>query len=214
MVKTTLFGLAALLAAIACGGSPLQPSGPTVSSVAVQSGDLPKGMVKCDLSGDIGSFLAKEKTQDPTSYNSINTEWSDAKKSGATAAYVAFFTDTQSHCSAIKTNGGDIGTANYQLAINFVIQFKDEATAAKGYTNESIFGFSTSQLKQTGGVPVVEGSATGLGGNSIVLSAAAASQSYYIAVWQKKSFMVILALLNVDSTASKKVATSENSRIS
>ena len=213
MVKTTLVLLGMLVAVVACGGTSSQPSGPTVSSVAAQPGDLPNGMVKCDLSGPIDSFLAKEKTQDPTSYASINTEWSDAKKNGATAAFVAFYADSAAHCAAIKTNGSEIGTANYKLVVNFVIQFKDEKTAAKGYTSASIFGFSSSQLKQ-GGVPVVEGTATGLGSNSIVLSASVASQSYYIAVWQKQSFMVILAVLNIDSTGSKKVATAENARIS
>jgi hypothetical protein len=39
------------------------------------------------------------------------------------------------------------------------------------------------------------------------------NQTYYIAVWQNKTFMVILAVLNIDETASKKVATSENGRI-
>lgn len=47
-----------------------------------------------------------------------------------------------------------------------------------------------------------------------MLSAAIAGQSYYIAVWQNKAFMVILAVLNVDSATSKKVATAENGRIS
>jgi hypothetical protein len=32
-------------------------------------------------------------------------------------------------------------------------------------------------------------------------------------VWQNKTFMVILAVLNLDGAAAKKVSTSENSRI-
>jgi len=215
MLRKPLAVLGALLMAAACGGgSSPGSSGPTASSVAVQSGDLPGGMARCDLSGDIDSFLAKEKTQDPNTYSSSKTEWDDARKNGATAAYTAFYSDTTSHCTAIKTNGADIGTANYKLVVNFVIEFKDEASAAKGYTSESIFGFSSSELKASGAVPVLEGAQTGLTANSIVLNAAVAGQSYYIAVWQKKAFMVILAVLNVDSAASKKVATSENSRIS
>lgn len=205
-----LTGVVLMLAA--CGGSS-QASGPTASSVAVQSNDLPKGMVKCDLSGSIDSFLAKEKTQDPNTYSSTTTEWNDAKKSGASSASTAFYADSTSHCNAIKTNGSDIGTADYKLIVNFVIQFKDETSAAKGYTSESIFGFSTAQLK-AGGVPVVEGTQTGLTANSIALSASVGTQSYYIAVWQKKTFMVILAVLNLDPSASKKVATAENGRIS
>jgi len=34
-----------------------------------------------------------------------------------------------------------------------------------------------------------------------------------VAVWQSKAFMVILAILNVDSATCKKVALAENSRI-
>jgi hypothetical protein len=61
---------------------------------------------------------------------------------------------------------------------------------------------------------VLEGSqTTGLTDNSIVLSTSVQNQSFYIAVWQNKAFMVFLAILNMDPAASKKVATSENSRI-
>jgi|SRR5579864_138964 len=215
MVRRTLALTGALLAVVACGGASPQASGPTPSSVSVQSGDLPRGMVKCDLTGTIDTFLAKEKTGDPNTYSSLNTEWEDAKKNGATSAYTAFYADSASHCASIKTSGADIGAANYKLVVNFVVQFKDDASAAKGYTSESIFGFSSSQLKSSAGtVPTQEGTATGLTANSIVLSASLGGQSYYIAVWQNKTFMVILAVLNVDSTSSKKVATAENHRIS
>jgi hypothetical protein len=213
MVKRCLAVLGMLLMAAACGGgSGSGGTAPTASSVSVQSGDLPSGMVKCDLSGSIDSFLAKEKTQDPTSYSSLQTEWADAKSKGATSAYTAFYADTTSYCTAIKSNATDIGSASYKLVVNFVVQFKDEASAVNGYNSDSIFGFSASQLK-TAGNPVQEGTSTGLGANSIQLSASAGTQTYFIAVWQKKAFMVILAVLNVDSAASKKVATSENGRI-
>jgi len=46
-----------------------------------------------------------------------------------------------------------------------------------------------------------------------VLSIAVASQSFYVAVWQSKVFMVILAILNIDAATCKKVAVAENSRI-
>ena len=87
-----------------------------------------------------------------------------------------------------------------------------QATAAKGYSTESIFGFSKSQLK-TGLVPVVEGKDTGLGPNSIVLSIAISNQSFYVAVWQNKAFMVILVLFNIDTPTAKKMALAVNGRI-
>jgi hypothetical protein len=198
-------------ALVACGGSPA-PAGPTAASVAVQSSDLPSGMTKCDLTGDIDSFLTKEKTADASTYQSTKTEWDDAKSKGATAAYTAFYTDSSAHCDSIKAQGSSIGSAAYKLVVNFVIQFKDEASATKGYESEQVFNVSPSQLRASG-QPIIEGANTGLSKNSIVLNSQIANQSYYIAVWQNKTFLVILAILNVDAGASKKAATSENGRI-
>jgi hypothetical protein len=213
VLQKSVAGLAVVFMAVACGGSsPVSPSGPTASTVAVQPGDLPNDMHKCDLSGDIDSFLNKSKTKDPNTYNSTKTEWDSAKQKGATAAYTAFYTDSTAHCATIESNSSDISSATYKLVVNFVIQFKDEASASKGYTSESIFGFSASSLK-SGGAPVVEGTATGLTKNSIVLSISVSNQSFYVAVWQNKTFMVILAILNIDTATCKKVAQAENARI-
>ena len=213
VLRRLLAGLAVVVVAVACGGSsPISPSGPTAASVAVQPADLPSDMKKCDLSGDIDSFLSKSKTKDPNTYNSTKTEWDSAKQKGATAAYTAFYTDSTAHCASIESNSSDISSATYKLVVNFVIQFKDEASASKGYTSESIFGFSASSLK-SGGAPVVEGTATGLTKNSIVLSISVTNQSFYVAVWQNKTFMVILAILNIDTATCKKVAQAENARI-
>lgn len=214
MLRGCVAALIALLTITACGGSSAAPAshGPTAQSVSVQPSDLPSGLVKCSLSGDIDSFLNKVKKSDPNTYNSTKSEWASAQQKGATSAYTAFYTDSTAHCSTLQSSGSSIGTANYPLVVNFVIQFKDEKSAANAYTNESIFGFSASSLK-TGGAPVIEGTKTGLSPNSIVLSASLPPQSYYIAVWQNKTFMVILAMLNMDAAASGKVATSVNSRI-
>jgi hypothetical protein len=212
MTRTCLAVLVASLCVAGCGGTSPVAVGPTASSVAVQQSDLPAGMVRCDLSGDIDSFLSKEKTADSSTYQSTKTEWDDVKSKGATAAYTAFYTDNADHCAAIKSKGPDVGSATYKLVINFVIQFKDESSAAKGYTSEKVFNVSASDLR-SGGQPVVEGSKTGLSANSIVLNTPIGNQTSYIAVWQNKSFMVILAILNLDAIASKKVATSENDRI-
>jgi hypothetical protein len=213
MLQRSIAGLAVIVMVFACGGTPVATNtGPTASSVSVQPGDLPAGMQKCDLSGDIDSFLNKSKTKDPNTYTSTKSEWDAAQKQGATAAYAAFYADSTAHCTSIESNSSDISAATYKLVVNFAIQFKDEASASKGYTSESIFGFSASSLK-SGGAPVVEGTKTGLTANSIVLSIAVASQSFYVAVWQNKVFMVILAVLNIDAATSKKAALAENSRI-
>jgi hypothetical protein len=199
--------------AVACGpiGGPGTPA-VTASSVAVQPSDLPSGLHKCDMSGDINSYLAKIQTKDPSTYAMVKTQWEAAQKDGATAAAVEFYTDSDAHCTSLESSGSQIGTATYKLVVNFVFQFKDEASAVKGYTTDSIFGFSASSLKALQ-MPVVEGAATGLGPNSIVLLIAVSSQTFYVAVWQKKQFMVILGILNIDTATDKKIALAEDARV-
>lgn len=211
-MRITLAAVVALLMVGACG--PFGNSAPsaTASSVAVQPGDLPSTLHKCNLSGDINSYLTKIQTKDPSTHSSIKTQWDKAKKDGATAAQVVFYTDSAAHCTSLETNGSQIGSETNPLVVNFVFQFKDEASAAKGYNSDSIFGFSTTSLKSSG-VPVTEGTKTGLSANAIVLEITIGKQSFYVAVWQKKVFMTILGILNIDTVVAKKVAVAENGRI-
>jgi len=102
--------------------------------------------------------------------------------------------------------------AHAAVDVPFVVQFKDETTAASGYTNGQIFGIDRAMLKANG-APVTEGSKTGLGPNSIALSTSILAQSFYIAVWQNKTFMVILGIINFDSATGQKVSDAENKRI-
>ncbi len=213
-MRPSLTAIALLLVLGACG-NPVGGSGtpaPSASSVAVKLGDLPSGMHRCDLSGDINSYLKKIQTTDPSTYASTKKHWDDAQKGGATAADVEFYTDSTTHCTGLESNGSQIGSATYKLAVNFVFQFKDEASAATGYTSESIFGFSVNQLKQSQ-IPVVEGTATGLGKNSIVLTLEVAPQTFYVGVWQNKQFMSILGVFNIDAATDKKIALAVNGRI-
>lgn len=169
-------------------------------------------MVRCDVSGDIDSFLNKIKTTSASTYQTTKAEWDAAKKNGAIAAQVTFFTDTPANCKAVGSNTSGVSSATYKLVVNFVFQFKDAATAAKGYTTQKIFGFSQAQLQAAGSAATI-GAQTGLGVNSVTLSVSISNQSFYIAVWQKKAFMVVLAILNTDTTISQKVAVAENGRI-
>ena len=204
--------LIATLSVAACGASSGGPQGTSVSSVSAQPGDVPHGMVQCDLTGDINNFISKEQSPDPQTAKSMSSYWAEAKKAGATAAYAAVYTDSDAHCSSIKSSTSDPAAASYKVVINFVAQFKDEKSAASAYTNDSLFGFSSSSLR-SGGAQPVEGTKTGLTANSLELTQTISNQSFYIALWQSKTFVVILVALNVDATAGKKLATSENSRI-
>lgn len=194
----------------ACGGSPVGPSGPTASSVSVQSGDVPKGMVRCDLSGDIQSFIQKEQSSDPTTSKTAVDQWSALQKAGATSGYVTVYTDSKAHCTDFASSRTDPAAANYKLIVNFAVQFKDEKSASAAYGNGSIFGVSSSSLRSS---TAVEGTKTGLTTNSVVVSQAIGNQSFYIALWQDKAFAIFLAAVNLDPASSKKVATSEDARI-
>ena len=219
MIQKSLPALLALIAIAACGGNAPAPAaqGPTAASVAAQPGDLPTGIVKCDISGDIDKYISATQATDPTTAKSTKSDWEEAQKNGATAVYVSLYADSTSQCAALKKASSDATATTHPLIVNFVIQFKDEKTAAKAYTSpKKIFGFSATDLRESAKnsqQPVVEGNKTGLGANSIVLNTSVLTQSFYIAEWQSRAFMVFLVILNIDSAASKKVATSENSRI-
>jgi hypothetical protein len=208
----SLTALGALLLLAACSLTSPGATPATAASVSVQSGDLPSGMVRCELSGDIDTYLNNIKTKDPATFTSTKTQWDSAKEKGATGAQVVFYTDSAANCASVESKVSNISSAAYKLVVNFVIQFKDEATAASDYANEKIFGIDRATLKADG-APVKEGAATGLGPNSIVLSVPIANQSFYIAVWQGKAFMVILGIINLDSATGQKVADAENKRI-
>lgn len=212
-MRTSVAAAVALLMVMACGSAtPGAPQGPTVASVSVQPGDLPAGMHKCDLSGDIDSFLNKVKSSSPATYTSTKAEWDAAKKQGATAGEIVFFTDSTANCKAVQSSTSQISSATYKLVVNFVLQFKDEASAAKGYTTAGILGFDQSQMAAAGSAATV-GTKTGLGANSVVLSVSISTTAVYIAVWQHKAFLVILAMLNMDSPTSQKAAVAVNGRI-
>jgi hypothetical protein len=195
----------------ACSSQPATTV-PTAASVAVQPSDLPNTMHRCSISGDINTYIESLKAKDPPTYTSTKTEWTDAQSKGATAAQVVFYTDSEANCANVASTVANLSGAAYPLVVNFSVQFKDEASAASGYTNGQIFGIDRAMLKANG-APVVEGTKTGLGPNSIVLSTTILSQAFYIAVWQNKAFMVILGIINLDSATGQKVADAENKRI-
>ena len=202
-------GLIAIFMVAACGALP-NVAAATAADVSIKPGDLPSGMQRCELSGDVDSYLNSIKTKDPATYATTKKEWEDAQKNGATAAQVVFYTDSAANCASVQSKVANISSATYKLVVNFVVQFKDEASAAKGFTSGKIFGFNRALLKNGG---ATEGTKTGLGANSIVLSVPIANQVFYIAVWQNKAFMVILGVINIDAATGQKAAAAENMRI-
>ena len=206
-----LLSLLAVLLVAACSSQPGTATAPTAASVAVQPSDLPNTMHRCSISGDINTYIESLKTKDPATYTSTKNEWADAQSKGATATQVSFYTDSDANCTNVASTVANLSAAAYPLVVNFSVQFKDEASAANGYTNGQIFGIDSAMLKANGAV--VEGTKTGLGANSIVLNTTILSQAFYIAVWQNKAFMVILGIINLDAATGQKLAAAENKRI-
>ena len=207
----SLGSLLAVLMLAACSSQPGTTTAPTAASVAVQPADLPNTMHRCSISGDINTYIENLKAKDPATYTSTKSEWTDAQSKGATATQVSFYTDSDANCANVASTVANLSAAAYPLVVNFSVQFKDEASAANGYTNGQIFGIDSAMLKANGAV--VEGTKTGLGANSIVLNTTILSQAFYIAVWQNKAFMVILGIINLDAATGQKVAAAENKRI-
>jgi hypothetical protein len=164
------------------------------------------------MTGDINSFVRKEASPDPSTSKTASNQWSDLQKNGATAAYVSVYTDSTAHCSDFANSRTDPASATYKLVVAFTVQFKNEKAAADAYAKDSIFGVSASNLRASGS-QTIEGTKTGLTTNSVVISQSLSNQSFYIALWQNKAFVIFLAAINLDAATSKKVATSENSRI-
>ena len=204
--------LLAVLMPAACASQPGVAPAPTAASVSAQPGDLPNTMHRCSISGDVNTYMENLRTKDPATYTATKAEWEDAQTKGAIATEVVFYTDSAANCTNVASTVSNLSAAAYPLVVNFSVQFKDEASAATGYMNGKIFGIDRTLLKSNG-APVVEGTKTGLGPNSVVLSTTVLSQAFYIAVWQNKAFMVILGVINLDAATGQKVADAENKRI-
>jgi hypothetical protein len=210
MRSISLMGLVAALAAVACGAGSVTLLPATASSVSLTSGDIPKGLVECDGSGDIDTFLGKIKTSDPNSYQTNKDEWAQTKKDGAVKGSVVLGAESKAVCTQLESSSSNSGSTK-ELA-SFVIQFKDVASATKAYASDApILGFKPSDL--TSGSGAVKGTKTGLGANSTVEAASLNGESVYVAVWQNKAFYILYLAINIDDATSKKLVTAINGRV-
>ena len=211
MNRTTVLAFALVLAA--CGG----PSGsgstqqPT-SAEAVGSGSADfAGLQKCPESGTWDHYLTAEQAKNPSQYTTDKSDLDSLKAAGANDTYVAVYSDATSGCGNF---GSDTPTG--KVADVYAIRFKDSSSAAANYkTNLKDFHLSDtdlSNLKSAGG-SVAQGSATGLGDNSVMVSISIAGSSLYAAFWQKNQFEVALLTFNVSESDSKSATTKINDRM-
>ena len=175
-LRFTTFALVAAALVAACGNLPGSTQAATAASVAIQSGDIPKGMVKCAGSGDVDSYLKSIQSSDPSNYQTSSDQWTQAKKDGAVKGQVVLAAESTAACTDIEK--GNSGTSSAKELGSFVIQFDNATDAAKAYTGDTpILGIKPSELKLNGESGVVEGTKTGLGSNSIVFSASVGGAS-------------------------------------
>ena len=98
----------------------------------------------------------------------------------------------------------------------FVVRFKDQASAEASYkTSAKDFHVSDSDLadvKAAGGT-VTQGTATGLGDNSLEAIVSFAGESIFVGFWQNKRYEVALIATNTPSGDSQTTSTNINGRI-
>ena len=194
----------------ACGGGSgpsLGVSGPpSAQAVAANDSDF-TGTTKCPESGSWDTYLKAEQTKDPSQYQTDKTNWDGEKAAGANDSYIAVYAASASDCG-----GFGASTPSGKVAYVFAIRYKDAGSASASYKSGSkqihLSDSDLANIKAAGGT-VLQGSASGLGDNSITVSLDIATASIYIAYWQKKQFQVAVVSYQVPSAdvsaAAKKI---------
>jgi hypothetical protein len=187
-------------------------SGPTPQSVAVQKSDVPSGLQNCSESGEINSYLQKVKARSESTYAQVNDQWQKEKSAGATGGWVQVFADSADECTALSSGRSPQGSNPPKIVLNYVVQFKDEASASKDFSSE-VLGLNPADIQRQGGT-VVRGKGTGLGDNSTTGSISLFGLQLDFAVWQKKAFFVAVIAVGLSDAESKKIYNDINGRIS
>jgi Tfp pilus assembly protein PilW len=192
-----------VLAAAACG-TPAPPPPATVHTVALRASDLPKGMVACGSSGDIDTFL---KAAPPNNQyaSQVESDWNAFKANGAQEGDVHVFATSKDDCAKLFTTS----TSNpMPVVIAMVVQFKTAKAASATYAQADV------QQSQISSLPGAEqGTATGLGKNSLTFGDTEGSQSLFYSYWQTARFLVLLLAVDIGTTPALKAAQHVNSRI-
>ena len=208
LVAVCAFALAA------CGGGSgpsLGVTGPPSAQTVASNGSDFSGMQKCPESGTWDNYLKAEQTKDPTQYQTDKSDWDSMKAAGANDSYIAVYAVNATDCGQF---GG--GNPSGKVAYVFAIRFKDSNSASTNFkSNSKSFHLSdtdVANLKAAGGT-VEQGSTTGLGDNSIVVSINFGGSSVYIAFWQKNEFEVAEITFDVPTSDSGAVTKKINDRI-
>lgn len=188
---------------VACG-TPAPPAPATVHSVVLRASDLPTGMVACGSSGDIDAFL---KAAPPNNQyaNQVQSDWNAFKANGAQQGDVHVFATSKSDCEKLFTTST---TNPMAVVIAMVVQFKTAKAASATYAQADV------QQSQISSLPGAEqGTATGLGKNSLTFGDTEGSQSLFYSYWQTARFLVLLLAVDIGTAPALKAAQHVNSRI-
>jgi hypothetical protein len=203
--------LVLILVASCAGPSVAGVTGASPESVAVQQGDVPAGLQRCSESGEINGYLNSVKSKNPSTYKQVNDQWQKEKQAGGTAGAVEVYADSKDECDSLANGTSPSSSAPPKIVLNYVVQFKDDASAAKDY-NDEVLGLNPSDIQKQGGT-VLKGTGTGLGSNSSAGSISLFGLQLEFAVWQKKTFFTAVIAVGLTDTDAKKIYTAVNGRI-
>ena len=177
--------------------------------MARNDADFP-GLHRCQQSGSFDSYLKAEQPDNSDQYQTDQKVWDDLRTARADDGYVAAYAADNAACSTYV-----YGKVLDEVGYVFAIRFKDTSSAAASYKAElTPFHLSdedTASIKAVGGT-VQQGSATGLGDNSTVVSFDLGF-TIYVALWQSKEFLVVVLLDNVSASTGASATTRINSRV-
>jgi hypothetical protein len=183
----------------ACGQSTVSPVSVstatpkvvTLESISAQPGDLPAvGLQKCTT----GSFISGTVN---TATPALPDEWKTVQAAGATEGWVQWLTAA---CPGERTKA---------RVRNDVIRFSDAAAATAFFKSEKANAQTTAIFWPIGGI-AKEGSASGLGANSVSMVINDAS---YCALWTNGSLLISYCLVNFASTNGINGALAVNARV-
>lgn len=202
MRRLRVLAVLGLALAVACGTSPPAPATP--QGITLNSGDLPKGMLVCGLSGDADQFV-KNAPAGSSVATQIQQDWAAAKSQGVQSGYVRVFAGSKDQCTSAFTAQSLTGIT---WAAAMVLQFKNSSVASKFYAED---GVGAAEIAAAPGAQ--QGAATGLGAHSLTFGDTGGGQSIFFAYWQNGRFVTVMLTLGVPEPRARQAAHNVNSRI-
>ena len=176
----------------------------TPQNVALQAADLPNGMTRCGMSGDIDRFLTQAPPGNQYAANMAEL-WLGVRKLGAQGGYVQVFAGSNDQCVTPFTSASLTGV---RWIANMVVEFKTDKAAGKAYRDASA---GAQQIASQPGSE--QGSGTGLGNDSLTFGNSEGDLSEFFAYWHHGKFLVQLLAVGLGEQRSHQAARKVDGRI-